>query len=112
MKNITKKQATDFYKAVCQQMAKFPIHPNVWEDHSAWLVETELGPLSVSVYPHQYLLFDIYLRFEKAQGKELEFLGDDVNTYSGKWNIMSGSIELALWELDHRLEKIGAKELV
>ncbi len=110
MKNITKKQAADFYTAVRARMAKFPVHPQSWPDHSAWLVETHFGPLSVSVYPGQNVLFCVYLRFESDPKPIYEVLGDAMNRFSGKWNILTESAKMALIELDNRLARVKAVE--
>lgn len=87
MKKITKKQSELFHKDVLKILDRIGVKETTtdWKSMYKYTVQTEYGPLLVSVHSSQNVCYSIFARF--ADEKRIPpVLFPKPNRYSGKWN--------------------------
>lgn len=119
LRDITKAQSAEFFAAVCQRLACWPITDKDTDcrPYNRWTVPTSYGPLTVTVYVTQDIYFDVYCQFRgegdypasnacprAAQARKAFDLGP-----SCKWNVLEADAEAAMNCLEWRLSEAKAE---
>lgn len=116
-REITKPEHTAFMKAVDTIMGEYG--PLDDRSNGGWNVETDYGVLRVhrgldDLYGYAYSIntaFENAAQF-KGDGDHFGYGHRELNTYSGKWNILMFEGDDAIEELKERLAMVGAKKTV
>ena len=119
LRDITKAQSAEFFAAICERMACWPITDTDTDcyPYNRWTVPTAYGPLTVTAYAEQDLYFSIYCQF-RGEG-DYPASNDDPRLPlarqafdlgpSCKWNVLESDAEAAMNCLEHRLRYAKAE---
>jgi hypothetical protein len=119
LRPITRQQQAEFNAAVIALMAPHLTNPaedepNGWR--RVWLVLTDFGWLHVTLFTREEAggsYFSIATCFQGTKeelARAAERIGrENLNHYSGKWNVLMSDAECAVDELAYQLKKAGAR---